>query len=104
MKYKNNQIVYETGDWVTIDNLRGDNIGTVGATFCVGAVDDIWVHQDKSKSFPIPGNCWYSWNLRPAIQKEIDATIERNNPKIKIPVKQGSVAVELTKKRILKTW
>ena len=71
MKYKHNQIIYEVGDWVVIENNGHGGHLSIGAT---GKI----VSEGHAPNFRVElGNkCWYyagDGDLRLATQEEIDS-------------------------------
>lgn len=67
MKYKENKIVYEVGDWVVVIDKRC-NFYSKGAFKITGGIDDNWLINEKG----IFENDWF----RPATQEEIDKATE----------------------------
>ena len=76
MRYEKNQIVYEVGDWVTIDNLVGQLEGEIGATFPIKQLAGVYYYGDWDRVNKITGDCWEGRNLRPATQEEINKATE----------------------------
>ena len=81
MKYEKNQIVYEVGDWVTIDNLVGQLEGEIGATFPIKQLAGVYYYGDWDRVNKITGDCWEGRNLRPATQEEINKATEEIKPR-----------------------
>ena len=78
MKYKNNKIVYEVGDWIT-SVVKDDSYFTMGSVGQLSRYDgrDWWVYPSHTGNPDYPNMCvGKEYLFRPATQEEINKATE----------------------------